>query len=105
MTIKIKDGCFSGRQGMRGSKAISVTTNILMFPQRKAAEYQTEIKSKKARKETRLQATGCEATPEPSPLLTRIIPFPVMRHTETETPAKDFQTQLDDFLRDMGYIE
>jgi hypothetical protein len=36
----------------------------------------------------------------------KIIPFPVMRHTETETPFMDrFQNEIDDFLREMGYIE
>jgi hypothetical protein len=80
MTINIKDRGFSGRQGM---------------------------KYEKAKEETRLQAAGCEATPDTPSLPARIIPFPVMRHTETETPPLqiDFQSQLDDFLRDMGYIE
>jgi hypothetical protein len=53
-----------------------------MYPQRKAPECQTEIECEKA----------------------RIIPFPFMRYSETETPAEDFQTQLDNFLREMGYI-
>jgi hypothetical protein len=36
----------------------------------------------------------------------KIIPFPVIRTVETETmPMGDFQTQLDDFLQEMGYIE
>ena len=83
MTINIKDGVFSGRQGMNGSKAIGVTMD-------------------KAREKTRLQAAGYETAPEPSPLQARIIPFPGVTPA---APDDYFQTQLDGFLREMGYIE
>jgi hypothetical protein len=75
MTINIKDGGFSGRQSMNRSKA---------------------------REETRLQAAGCEATPEPSQLQGKIIPFPGITLAALDD---EFQTQLDGFLREMGYIE
>jgi len=88
---------------MKGSKAIGVTMDILMFPPRKAPECQTEIKCEKAREETRLQAAGCKTTPKPSPLQARIIPFPGVTLTAPDDDV--FQTQLDGFLREMGYIE
>ena len=83
MTINIKDGVFSGRQGMNGSKV-------------------TGVKMDEARGKTRLQAAGCEMAPEPSPLPARIIPFPGVT---LAAPDDDFQTQLDGFLQEMGYIE
>jgi hypothetical protein len=92
MTINIKDGGFSGRQGMNGSKAIGVTLD-------KASEYKRESKCEE---ENRLQATGYETTLEPSPLPARIIPFPGVTLV---APDDDFQTQLDGFLREIGYIE
>jgi len=39
---------------------------------------------------------------EPSLLQTKIIPFPGVT---LDTPDDDFQTQLDGFLREIGYIE
>ena len=80
MTINMKDGGFFGRQGMNGSKAIGVTMD----------------------KGIRLQAAGCETAPEPSPLPAKIIPFPGVTLT---APDDDFQTQIDGFLREIGYIE
>jgi len=74
----------------------------LMFPSQKAPKYQTEIKCEKARGEPRPQAACCETTPELSPLQARIIPFPGVT---LAAPDDDFQTQLDGFLREMGYIE
>ena len=65
-------------------------------------EYQAQEKHRDAQLETCLQAAGCEATPEPSPLQARIIPFPGVTMT---VPDDDFQTQLNGFLREMGYIE
>jgi hypothetical protein len=58
--------------------------------------------------ETRLQAAGCETAPEAVQRTeAKIIPFPVMRHTKTETPplSDRFQNEIDGFLREMGSIE
>ena len=72
----------------------------LMFPQRKAQEYQTEIKCEEG---NRLQAADCETAPEAVQRMeTKIIPFPGVT---LAAPDDDFQTQLDGFLREMGYIE
>ena len=80
MIINIKDGGFSGRQGMKGSRAIGITMD----------------------EGIRLQAAGYETVPEPSPLKARIIPFPGVT---LAAPDDDFQTQIDGFLREIGYIE
>jgi len=65
-------------------------------------EYQAQEKYRDAQPETRLQAAGCETTPEPSPLPERIIPFPGVT---LAAPDDDFQTRIDGFLREIGYIE
>jgi len=53
-----------------------------------------------------LNNAGYETTPEPPYTGRKIIPFHVMRHTETEIPPLiDFQTRLEVFLQKMGYIE
>jgi len=51
--------------------------------------------------ETSLQATSCETTPEPPCSGRKIIPFPGV----TIDQGDRFQNGLDDFLREMGYIE
>ena len=63
---------------------------------------QKQEKYRATQLETILQAAGCETTPEPSPLPARIIPFPGVT---LAAPDDDFQTQLDGFLREIGYIE
>jgi len=65
-------------------------------------KYHTQEKFRAVQPETRLQAAGCETTPEPSPLQAKIIPFPGVMLV---APDDDFQTQLDGFLREIGYIE
>jgi hypothetical protein len=65
-------------------------------------EYQTQYKAEQARRETRLQAAGCETTPEAIQRTeTKIIPFPgvTLNHEVT------YQNALDGFLREIGYIE
>jgi hypothetical protein len=52
--------------------------------------------------EARLQAAGCETAPEAVQRTeTKIIPFPGVSLPEPD----GFQNGLDDFLREMGYIE
>jgi len=49
-----------------------------------------------------LPVADYETMLEPSPLQAKIIPFPGVT---LAAPDDDFQTQLDGFLREIGYIE
>jgi hypothetical protein len=75
----------------------------LMFPPpHKAREYQTETGREKAREETRLKAAGCETAPETAQRTeAKIIPFPGVSIDSEVT----YQNALDDFLREIGYID
>jgi hypothetical protein len=65
-------------------------------------EYQAQIKSEAANRETRLQAAGCETAPEAVQRAeAKIIPFPGVSLPEPD----GFQNRLDAFLHEMGYIE
>ena len=69
-------------------------------------EYEAQEKYRDAQLETRLQAAGCKATPESSPLQARIIPFPGAPLPDNSPANKDkFQNDLEGFLREIGYIE
>jgi hypothetical protein len=66
-------------------------------------EYQAQEKYRDAQLETRLQAAGCETAPEAVQRMEiKIIPFPGVT---LAAPDDDFQTQIDGFLREIGYIE
>jgi len=51
--------------------------------------------------ETRIQATDYETTPEPPYTKRKIIPFPGVKLSDSDS----FQKGLDNFLQEMGYIE
>jgi hypothetical protein len=65
---------------------------------------QPQEKDRTAQLEIRLQAAGCETAPEAIQRTeTKIIPFPGVT---LATPEDDiFQNGLNDFLREMGYVE
>jgi len=75
----------------RINRARMAGAEIIQFPERKGEHEKICFKH-----------TGCETTPDPSPLPARIIPFP---GATLAAPDDDFQTQIDGFLREIGYIE
>jgi hypothetical protein len=67
-------------------------------------EYQAQEKRRDTQPKTRLQAASCETAPEAiQHTETKIIPFPGASLPEPDDDV--FQTQLDGFLREIGYIE
>ena len=68
-------------------------------------EYQVEMQCDNSRREDLKKAAGCKTAPEVIKPEQRtggkIIPFPGV----TTNHGEDFQNSLDDFLREMGYIE
>jgi len=60
------------------------------------------IKNRQVGVRVGLPIVDYETMPEPSPLQAKIIPFPGVT---LAAPDDDFQTQIDGFLREIGYIE
>jgi len=65
-------------------------------------EYQAQEEYRDVQMETHLQTVGCETAPEPPLTKAKIIPFP---YVSTKEVDGDIQGILDDFLREIGYIE
>jgi len=63
---------------------------------------QKQKKYRAAQLETIPQAAGCKTTLEPPPLPTRIIPFPGVSLGKANGGIQDI---LNDFLREIGYVE
>jgi hypothetical protein len=87
------------KQGKFAGKPYQFIKHLVILGLR---EYQAQIKSEAANRETRLQAAGCETSTEAVQRTEiKIIPFPGVTLSHEAT----YQNALDDFLREMGYIE